>query len=253
LTNLATKYDLSFQFGITPHDFTVFRAPYPSIDSLPTLFAQNVLPAALALNNTRASIPNIIITNSGSLRFDVYGGPFTKNDQLTASPFTDTFSFIPNITFSVANKVLPTLNQVGADQRRALEERENELYARGYVDKVYNRWLEEMDRSNVVGRRAATNLTLGYVTIDSCPGVGDDTPHIPLPFYSVPDFIGSVPPNVSSDTSVDLVFVGFISDQLLGILNSVQTSKNYTQADVQSYSPVLTNEVLGLYAQVAWK
>jgi hypothetical protein len=27
----------------------------------------------------------------GGLRFDIYAGPFTKNDQLTASPFTDAF------------------------------------------------------------------------------------------------------------------------------------------------------------------
>ena len=39
------------------------------------------MPVALAINNTRASIPNIMITNSGSQRFDVYAGPFTKNDH----------------------------------------------------------------------------------------------------------------------------------------------------------------------------
>lgn len=77
-------------------------------------------------------------------------------------------------------------------------------------------------------------------------------PHVPLPFFSVPDFIGSIPPNVSSDAPIDLVFVDFISSQLLEILNSIQTSKKYTQADVQSYSPILGNEALGLYAQAAW-
>lgn len=56
----------------------------------------------------------------------------------------------------------------------------------------------------------------------------------------------------SNDTPVDLVFVGFISNQLLETLNSIQTSKKYTRADVQSYSPILSNEALGLYAQAAW-
>ena len=82
--------------------------------------------------------------------------------------------------------------------------------------------------------------------------MGDDVAHIPLPFNAVPDFIGSVPPNVSSDTPIDLVFVDFIETQLLGILNSIQTSKNYTKADVQPYSPILTNQALGLFAQKAW-
>lgn len=127
-------------------------------------------PVALAINNTRASIPNIMITNSGSQRFDIYAGSFTKNDQLTSSPFADSFLFIPNVPFSVANQVLPTLNHVGATQRRAMmEAREHELYGRGYVDTIYSKWLEEMDKMNDgIARRAAQNLTLGYVTTDVC-------------------------------------------------------------------------------------
>jgi hypothetical protein len=57
---------------------------------------------------------------------------------------------------------------------------------------------------------------------------------------------------VSNDALVDLVFVDFISNQLLEILNSIQTYKKYTRADMQSYSPILSNEALGLYAQAAW-
>ena len=126
------------------------------------------IPFALAINNTRASIPNIIITNSGSQRFDVFAGPFTKNDLLTATPFTDSFKFIPNVSFSVAERVLSSLNEAGANERRALQEilqeGENEFHARIYVDNVYRRWLEDMDsRRNQI---AATNLTLGYVTTD---------------------------------------------------------------------------------------
>lgn len=132
--------------------------------------ALQAIPYALAINNTRASIPNIIITNSGSQRFDVYAGPFTKNDLLTATPFTDSFKFIPNVAFSVANQVLSSLNNAGANERRALQgvlqERENELYARGYVDNVYRRWLEEMDERSQIELGAATNLTSGYVTTD---------------------------------------------------------------------------------------
>ncbi|KAF8161382.1 Metallo-dependent phosphatase-like protein [Crassisporium funariophilum] len=253
LNNLATKFDLSFQFGTAPHDFTINQAPFPSNNSLLTLFIENAVPVALAINNTRASIPNIMITNSGSQRFDIYAGSFTKNDQLTASPFADAFLFIPNVPFSVAEQVLPALNNAGANERRALEEREEELYARGYVDMVYQKWLEEMDeRHDGIERRSAKNLTLGYVTDDSCPGIGDDTLHAPLAFNSVPDFIGSIPPTVAADAPIDLVFVDFISAQLLQILNSVQTAKVFTTTDVQSYSPILANEALGLYAQTAW-
>lgn len=212
------------------------------------------VPVALAINNTRANIPNVMITNSGSQRFDVYAGPFTKNDQLTASPFNDAFLYIANITAGVANQVLPALNNAGANERkRDVLEGEAELYRRGFVDRRFRAWLRDMNiDASGLERRSAGNLTLGYVTKDSCPGVGDDTLHAPLPYHPFPDFIGSNPPPVSDDTPIDLVFVDFIEDQLLQILNSVQTSRNYTTSDVSQYSPILANAALGLYAQAKW-
>ena len=149
------------------------RVPYPSNNSLLTLFTE-AMSYALTLNNTRGSIPNIMITNSGSQRFDVYSGPFTKNDQLTASPFKDPFLYIPDVPLSVAKQVLPTLNQDGANERRELTEGgfDAEAYARGEVDMVYRAWLEDMDkRSDGPARRAMQNSTLGYVTHDVRPFV----------------------------------------------------------------------------------
>ncbi len=72
------------------------------------------------------------------------------------------------------------------------------------------------------------------------------------PFFSSPDFIGSDPPSVSDDTPIDLVFVDFIESQLIQTLNGLQTATTYTTADVKSYTPVLSNAVLGLYAQKFW-
>ncbi|TFK66050.1 hypothetical protein BDN72DRAFT_163954 [Pluteus cervinus] len=256
LKQLSKNFDLDFQFGTAPHDFTLSRSPYPSNDSLLTLFIENAIPVALAVNNTRSSTPNIMITNSGSQRFDVYAGPFTKNDQLTASPFADAFLYIPNVPLGIAKQVLPTLNNEGAEERRSLlEEREKTEYGLGYVDRRYKAWLEDMDRRNMIEGRDTDhtkNLTLGYVTKDACPGVGDDTPHMPLPFYSSPDFIGSQPPNLPDDAPVDLVFVDFIQSQLIPVLNTLQKDKVYANSDVASYSPILANAALGLYAQSAW-
>ncbi|KAG1747516.1 Metallo-dependent phosphatase-like protein [Suillus occidentalis] len=254
LQELAVSFDLSYLYGTAPQDYTINQNPYPSNGSLLSLFIADAIPYALSINNTRDSIPSIFITNSGSQRFNIFKGPFTKNDQLTASPFTDSFLYIPNITFSIANQVLPALNNAGASERRRRDEIEKELWNRGVVDTRYRAWLEEMDRRAGMGRREAMagNLTLGYVTADSCPGAGDDTLHMALPYYSVPDFIGSNPPNVTNDTPIDLVFVDFIEAQLLGILNGLQNAVNYTTANVLLYSPTLTNMALGLYAQAEW-
>ncbi|KAI0359543.1 hypothetical protein OH77DRAFT_1035258 [Trametes cingulata] len=257
LNELAKRFDLSQLFGTAPQDYTISQSPFPSNHSLLSLFAAQAMPYALTVNNSRANVPNIMITNSGSQRFDVYAGPFTKNDQLTASPFADSFLYIPEVPFSIANQVLPALNNAGANERRELHERalerEREMYARGEVDMRYLKWLEDMDRrSNGPERRAAQNATLGYVTHDDCPGVGDDVLHAPLPFFSTPDFIGSNAPNVTDDTPVDLVFVDFIESQLLEILNGLQSDKKYAESDVLPYTDVLANAVLGIYAEKFW-
>ncbi|KAF8885967.1 Metallo-dependent phosphatase-like protein [Infundibulicybe gibba] len=228
---------LPIRDGPTGFHLSQPRSPYPSNNSLLTQFIENAVPVALAINNTRASIPSIAITNSGSQRFDIYAGPFTKNDQLTVSPFADAFLYIPELPLSVASQILPLLNNAGAENRRSLDEHEAELWGRGVVDHRYRRWMEEMDRRHSE-RRAAQNLTLGYVTQDSCPGIGDDIPHAPIPFNPVPDFIGSKTPDVSADTPIDLIFRA--------------ECENVHAADVQSYSPVLSNQAWGLYAQVAW-
>ncbi|KAJ3730292.1 Metallo-dependent phosphatase-like protein [Lentinula raphanica] len=259
LLDLAIKYDLSMLFGIAPQDYTISRDPYPSNGSSLTLFINEAAPYSLTLNNTRANISNIMITNSGSQRFDIYSGTFDKNDQISASPFTDAFMFIKDLSLGVAQEVLPALNAAGADERRKrdlggiLQMREREMWKRGYVDRRYMEWLDDMDRRHDGAvKRASQNLTLGYVTSDSCPGIGDDILHAPLASFDIPDFIGSDVPSLYNDTLIDLVFVDFIQDQLLEILNEVQNTTTYTDVDVASYTDVLSNAVLGLYAQHAW-
>ena len=72
-------------------------------------------------------------------------------------------------------------------------------------------------------------------------------------FYNVPDFIGTdAPAGVADDEPIDLVFVDFIEEQLLQLLNSLQSTNTYMTADVQVYSSVLGTAVLGLYAQKYW-
>ena len=139
------------------------RDPYPSSGNALTLFIAEAAPIVFAVNNTRAGTPNIIITNSGELRFDLFKGPFTKNDQLTAVPFPDSFLYIPNVKSSVANQVLPALNRPSSSTRSELEKL---LWARGNVESRYRRWLEDMEKRQGVQTSYAKDLTLGYVTTD---------------------------------------------------------------------------------------
>jgi hypothetical protein len=169
LQKLAKAFDLAHVFGTAPHDYYLNRVPYPDAASALSLLAQNVTPVALAVNNSRASIPHVIIANSGALRFDLYGGPFTRDDAFKVSPFTDAFLYIAGVPAGVAAQVLPLLNKEGSDRRRSFDEdreAEAERYARGWVGGRYNNWLRRMDETEGALKRAAANLTLGYVTKD---------------------------------------------------------------------------------------
>jgi hypothetical protein len=86
----------------------------------------------------------------------------------------------------------------------------------------------------------------------SCPGVGDDTLHAPLPYYSIPDYAASPMPAVADSALIDLVFVDFIGTDAVRLLNQVQNATIFVDADVKSYSDLLIYEVLSSYAQIAW-
>ena len=172
LNALYAEYDLGITYGTAPQDYTINRAEYPGNDSALSLFIETATPAALAINNTRSSIPAYYIVNSGVLRFDMFKGTFEKNDELTASPFKDAFVYLPNVTFGTAKQIVPALNDEStSSKKRGLRKKWiEELYARGEIEMRYNAWLEDMylrSGETELSRRDSTeNATIGYVTTD---------------------------------------------------------------------------------------
>lgn len=105
-------------------------------------------------------------------------------------------------------------------------------------------------------RRQSTTLTPGYTTSDDFGTDGDDTPHSKIPYYSYPNFFqsnGSLPAsgNLSSDTTVDLIFLDYIADSVVAVLNGL--GLNFTDSDVTYYLPetFTTNSYLPAYAKIA--
>ena len=104
LEELASRFDLSYQYDVAPYDFTITQVPYTWERSVLNPLITKATPTALSINNTWA---RFVITNSGSLWFDIHPGPFTENGQLTTSPFTTTFVYIPGSPWG-----LPTRHSV---------------------------------------------------------------------------------------------------------------------------------------------
>ncbi|KAG8739790.1 hypothetical protein FRC10_005173 [Ceratobasidium sp. 414] len=253
---LAKAWNLTEKYGTAPQDYYLSRTPYPSNSSVLSLFVDQVIPKALDIGNpSRANIPRTVIVNSGSQRFDLYAGPFTRNDQFIVSPFNDAFLYF-QVPAGVAKQVLGKLNAKGAAKRDA---EDPEAYGLGDVDHRFNMWRRDQFEREYHGR-ATTNLTLGYVTTDdpqSCPGVGDDTLHSPIPYYNSPGYIASaLPSGLADDTLVDLVFLDFFEADVLSIVNTLSTGsgKAYSTSDVKQYGSgdLLTNTVYGIFAKAAW-
>jgi hypothetical protein len=65
--------------------------------------------------------------------------------------------------------------------------------------------------------------------------------------------VSPAPADVAADAPVlDFVFDDFILSDVVSILNSVQNATVYAEANAQLYSPILLNEVLGVFAQEEW-
>ncbi|KAH7883393.1 Metallo-dependent phosphatase-like protein [Phlebopus sp. FC_14] len=218
LQTLAANFSLGTFYGNAPQDYTFSQVPFGANGSLWSFFIQDVAPTTLKINNTRSQIPNLIITNYGPLRFDIFKGSFTKNDQLTTSPYVDGFSFVPNVTLGVANQLVPAMN----------------------------------NHSGIPPCKAGGSGTLpyGHNTTDSCPGVGDDTLHRNLPDCFPPHYMNSTPPNVPDDTPIDLVFLTHTESVVLANLKKIDPQGTYTPAP---YSNITTNEMFGIYAETYWK
>ncbi|KDQ16095.1 hypothetical protein BOTBODRAFT_107742 [Botryobasidium botryosum FD-172 SS1] len=255
ITDLANRFNLSYAFGTAPQDYYLHRVQYPGNDSLLSLLADKIIPVALKIGfPERANISNVIVANAGSQRFDLLKGPFTRNDQLVVSPFTNAFVYIPNVPFSIAKQVLGQLNSAGSPQRRTADGLESaEDYAAGHIQSRFDRWRQ--DQWARFGHRAANeNFTLGYVTKDSCSGIGDDTIHSPIPYYPIPDYVGSpLPTNVPEDAGLDLIILDFFQNDTIKILNKLSSGgKQYTTTDVLPYGDIKIDQIHALYAEAVW-
>ncbi|KAL4399438.1 nucleotide hydrolase [Malassezia pachydermatis] len=81
---VAAAWNLTQLYGLVPRDYFLDRVPYGDKEALLTLLGEQVLPMVVRPANPRHKhTPTLVLINSGSQRFDVLAGPFTKNDQCT--------------------------------------------------------------------------------------------------------------------------------------------------------------------------
>jgi hypothetical protein len=80
LRTTAKLYNLTDVFGHAPRDFYLYRYPHTSPHSVLNLMTSEVLPKMV--RRTGRGYEPYVVLNTGSIRFDIFKGPFTRNDQV---------------------------------------------------------------------------------------------------------------------------------------------------------------------------
>ena len=113
------------------------------------------------------------------------------------------------------------------------------------------------EHSSSLFRRGPPALTPGYTTTDDFGTTGDDTPHSKIPDYSsqIPEYVqanASLPTSGTPPTTVDLVFIDYITSDVLAALKSFGVSKTESETDFYVTPEFTVQDYLPLYAKNFW-
>jgi 2',3'-cyclic-nucleotide 2'-phosphodiesterase (5'-nucleotidase family) len=216
-----------------PQTYYTTRAKFPGKDSLFSLLQDKVL-LQLFGDTPRNEHARFILVNTGSIRFDLFKGLFTRDTGYIVSPFKNNWLYIPSMPISLASKILRLLNREGSifEDEELLHnlnvevdyndlglpsERCHKKHHPG--DHVVAEWEEDV---LMLGDLSVEDgLTDGYVTNDDLGDDGDDAPHRAWPFYDVPNAIQATQNVDETTTHVDVIFYDFMKPFIIDVLRTM--------------------------------
>ncbi|KAL7813847.1 Metallo-dependent phosphatase-like protein [Trichoderma aethiopicum] len=269
--------DLDHRYGCAPRDLWMTRAPYPSKDSIYSWLEEEVLPSVI-INEDRKDKARLAILNTGGIRFDIFKGPFTRDDTFTVSPFNSGFRYVADVPYDIAAKVIGILNSQakifihGLPNTRQLTIPQ-QMYPRPNFDADEIEPVEDgqddvefvevgledeedevrLELRGVDASRDKGELFGGYTTKDDIGKDGDDTVHKPIDFYAVPNCI-QAEVGFSADEkpkAVDLVFVDFLLPWIIPALKF--SGGDYSAKDVEPYMEGTLTTKLAEWISDNWK
>lgn len=255
--------DLDKTFGCVPQNYLMDRAKYPGPDSLYSLLTDSVLPRLVGaeLDKPRpAHQPRYVIINTGSIRFDLFKGPFTRDTAFIVSPFVNNWRYFPDMPLKYAKRITPELNKyqyilATSEEPHATSVRDANILknpqqrAPFYTSHVDESEEEVFAGSQQILSNIESTASLGYRTCDDYGCSGDDTVHKPYPFYPMPNAIQSEE-NIPDDDEalVDVVFYDFLYKFIIDVLPKIGYD-NYTTF---AYGGDRTVNLLTDYVEETW-
>ncbi|RKK98998.1 Uncharacterized protein PB2B2.06c [Fusarium oxysporum] len=242
ITRARKALQLDYKFGCAPKTLWMTRTKHIDEDSIYYWISNQLLPDIITRKD-RKDKARLAIFNTGGIRFDIFKGGFTRDSTYAVSPFTSGFSYIPDVPYKAASKVIDLLNSAG----RILAENGADVRFLAMPEQAFpapamkamfeaNKEGEDEKRLELRGFLDKPDLTSGYTTKDDIGTDGDDTIHEPVKFYEQPNCIQAEinMPAKGDPETVDFVFLDFIQPWIIPALKFAGAG-DYSDADVQRY------------------
>ncbi|KAK9477388.1 Metallo-dependent phosphatase-like protein [Lipomyces japonicus] len=252
------KLNLTYPFGCVPRDYLLEKAKYPGPNSLLTLLEEHVLQDLVPDDNSLSDNSRLIFINSGSLRYDMYGGVFTVDQGYIVSPFDNEWKYFPKMPYAIAKRILSKLNALDYIFMKELTtpiSRTMTIRRQNLGDAF------EMDLMPTLISAAASQdvdyedlKTTGYVTIDDYGLDGDDTPHKPYPLYYLPNAVATEDkfPASADPEMTDVVFLDFMQPFILDALADLDPNTKREDWLIKSYGGKAMKELIKDYVLREW-
>lgn len=231
---------------VTKSNYYMDYVPLTHPQNIYRLLTERVIPTLKpSSNRTRVEEERLVIINTGSIRYDLYKGPYTVDSRYIVSPFQNDWVRI-TLPKSAAIKIGPILNResyiAGANSNSYLlpphfqglgyghsdESSNSENEFKNFKNPLFDSSLDE----NIAGHRG--KLTKGYVTHDDFGSDGDDTPHKAVKNHQLTNVVVSnqLKPAIDDDAPVDVVFYNFLTPHVKGAVEKL----GYTVEEPELYS-----------------
>lgn len=105
ITKVREELKLGEVYGCAPETWCIDCVPFGKPGNI---YSDVFIPAIteLVVSKPRADKSRLYIGNTGVVRFDLYKGPFTYDDNFIVSPYKDVFMYIPNVPIEKAKTLL---------------------------------------------------------------------------------------------------------------------------------------------------
>ncbi|EJS43371.1 YHR202W [Saccharomyces arboricola H-6] len=241
--DLRLELNLNQKLGNIPQTYYVSTRPLDSDENIYHLITHKVLPNLIPSKNYEPSMSRFILINTGSVRYDLYKGPFTKDTEYIVMPFNNDWHFI-TVPLVVASRIESYLNKGPVIASLGIPSSSHHKQRVGIFQKCP--FIND------------PNLNEGYTTEDDFGCHGDDTPHNSQREFDIPNVVQCKEVKMSNEEKPDpmkmvhVIFYTFMELDILNAANSIINNldlrmENLTTNDCSHYGGDSTKKLLRDY------